>query len=189
VRLVRAAQLRGHHPLKLNPQLLARGFEEIIIDVGDHPQPETRSQTRQGLHRVRERLPPLDRVRKAVLLALLGREGIRLADAAHDRAQHLAVRDVFSGLRVRFEARVMSEQLVVRRPHAAHREDRSERLQDPSLPVDQGAVAVERHRVEAGEVDHDRLLARRARRRCAPADRIITVPITRNGTPAAPVTN
>ena len=65
------------------------------------------------------------------------------------------------------------EHRVGRGLDAAAPEDRQERIRQPGLPVDQGAVAVERERLEAPEIaeaaiDHGRIVSRRRNARTAP---------------------
>src|SRR5438093_5472576 len=60
----------------------------------------------------------------------------------------------FSLLGFEFEFRVQIQQLRIRDNFGMSSEDRAQRRKDSSLPVDQGAVAVEGQHFEFGEIEH-----------------------------------
>jgi len=65
-RLVALHLLRRNHKIKFHRRQLLPGFgKEVIIDVGDNPQPEPLCHGLQGRNRVNEGLPARERTRKS----------------------------------------------------------------------------------------------------------------------------
>ena len=97
--------------------------------------------------------PVADRLREPTGLVVGRAEAELAAQPAQRPGEDLAVGQVGAGLERCLVACVALEELVLAHVDPLRCEHGLERVEDALLPVDQGAVAVERDRVEAAEVD------------------------------------
>jgi len=108
----------------------------------------------QGLGRIGERRPVTDGIREARHLGEVGRDGVVGYNLAQATAEDLAVAQVWAALQRRFRVGVLLEQLLVGGlGHAARSEDRTHAREDPGLPVDERAVAIEGQCLETSVVE------------------------------------
>ena len=152
-RLVGPRVLGGDDPVEGDAEAPVREREEVAVAVRDHAEPEPLLEPAQRGRRVVERGPLADRPGEAVGIRVGGVEAELGAEPAQRLRQDLAIGQVRAGLELGLVPRVALEQLVLACVDAARGEHRLEGVEDALLPVDQGAVAVEGDRVEAGEVD------------------------------------
>jgi hypothetical protein len=152
-RLVAARLLSRDDPVELHAEATVRHGEQVVVAVGDHGELEALLEARERLGGVRERGPVAHRLPERSHLLGRGSEAVVPADAAQRLSQHLAIGQVLAGLELGLVPTVGLEQLLVRRLDAMYLQHGSQRREDPALPVDQRAVAVEAERVEGAEVE------------------------------------
>ena len=163
VRLVAPGLLGGHDPVEVGAEARGRSREQVVVAVGDDPQPETLVEASQGRRGIREGRPVADRIREGRHLRRVGLDAMAAATPRTPRREDLAIGQIRPGLGGCLDRRVRLQQLIVGAVDAARRQDPAEGGQDPRLPVDERAVAVEGQRLEGAvvEIGHRRIIADR----------------------------
>ena len=158
VRLVAPGRLGGHDPVERRREALGRSGEQVVVAVGDDAQPEAFVQARERRGRIGEGRPVADRIGEGVGLRRVGFHAVPGGQPELPVAEDVPVAPVGAGLCRRFQLRVVGQQLVVRSLDPAPRQHRPQAGEDPGLPVDERAVAVEGQGLEPPVVEsgHDR---------------------------------
>ena len=150
--LVAAGLLGRYDFVELDSQAARREGEQVVIHVGDHRQPIARREDAQGGHGVVEGSPAGDRLRERGSLLGAGREPQLAPELVHHPREDIPVRAVGARLDGRFEAGEMLQDLRGRKCVAVRGQHALDGPQNPALPVDERAVAVEGDNLEGGEV-------------------------------------
>ena len=157
-RLVRTDVLGGVDRVELHSELAVRSRDAGPVDVGQDDEPEVPFQHAQCVRGVRERGPVGDGGAERFVELRVRPHGQAVGDAAMDASQQLRVEEVGRLLLLQVLALPERKQRRV----AGHvrvrvvQDQRLERVPDPGLPVDQGAVAVEGQDLVVDKLAHGR---------------------------------
>src|SRR5215213_6231882 len=144
VRLVGADLLRGHHEVEVRLEVAPRLAEQLVVDVGDEPDLELLAEAIELRVGLLERRPALDRVRQEAGAGRLEGPAELLGDLDGGPAQDLGVELVGPALDLLLRLHEERDQLVAGERVAVFLGFLGECVVDTRLPVDQGAVDVER---------------------------------------------
>jgi hypothetical protein len=156
IRLVRTHLLGGDDPVEVDAEPAVRGREQVVVAVRQHGESEPTLETAEGLRRIGERRPILDRSRKRLDLVIAGLEAQLLTHASQTGRKDLGIRPVRAALGGRFVVRIPSQDVLGVGVDPVRGEHRTEGGAEPGLPVDERPVAVEGQRLDIGEVDRVR---------------------------------
>ena len=117
--------------------------EDVIVDIREDYQLVSLLQTAKRVHGILERRPGPDGIREGIEVGLGRHKAQFVSYPPHDAAQNVSVALVRTGLFRGFARGVEPKELTFIDAHAVLPEDRQHRVEDPGLPVNKGAVAVE----------------------------------------------
>ena len=153
-RLVSADLLRGDHELEVDGQVAPRAREQVVVHVREDGEPVPRvRQPPQGVVRVRERRPRRQALGQEALGARREPPAEPLGHPPRREREDLAVRPVALGFHDRLDRVVGGQHGRAVEPHTVGGGRGRDGVADPALPVDERAVAVERHDVVASHAN------------------------------------
>ena len=153
VRFVAAGHLGGHDPIEVGLEARSRAGEQVVVAVGDDPQPESLPEPPQRLDRIGEGGPLPDRIGERRHVGKIRRDGVVGGDLAQAASEDLAIAQVRPRLEPGLGRGELPQHLVVGRRHSARIQHRTNAGEDAGLPVDERAVAVEGQCLEASVVE------------------------------------
>ena len=158
-RFVRPRLLRGDDFIKSDFELRSGAFEQIVVDVGEDGEAESRFQLAQGGDGIWPWFPGRKRFCERMDFFGSGNESQLSPELATDGAQNLAIGPEGRLLCLLLEVSVKLEEGSVPDVFGMRRKDAVKRREQPGLPVDEGSIAIEGEDLEAVEIEHRAIIS------------------------------